>query len=182
MPAAQGRILEIGVGPGVNFPYYDWERVTKLYALEPNAEMVRRAERQRIHSRLDIEFIGLPSEQISLPDASIDSVVSTFTLCTIAGIDDALREVRRVLKDGGQLVFAEIGVAPDEAVRRWQRRWEPVHRRLFEGLHLTRDIPRLLDGAGFDIGAIESGYLTPFPKSWSHSYWGVAVTTSRSAA
>jgi SAM-dependent methyltransferase len=174
LPLAIGRTLEIGVGPGTNFAYYDPAKVTKLYALEPNAEMVRVAEARRRETELDVEFLGLPGERIPLADASIDTVVSTFTLCTIGDVEEALREVRRVLTPKGRLVFFEIAASPDASVRRWQRLWEPVHYRLFESLYLTRDIPGLIRGAGFAIPSIDSGSMSRFPRSWSHCCWGVA--------
>ena len=120
VPLAEGRVLEIGVGPGVNFVHYDAVRVTKVYALEPNAGMIRLAERQRRRTTVDITFIGLPGEQIPLEDRSVDTVLSTFTLCTIPGVVEALRGVRRVLKPSGKLIFFEHGLSPDPRVRRWQ--------------------------------------------------------------
>jgi len=176
---ASGPTLEIGVGPGVNFAYYDPAKVTKLYALEPNAEMVRLAEARCQGTRLDVEFLELPGERIPLADASVDTVVSTFTLCTIPGVEEALRGIRRVLRPGGTLVFFEIAGSPDPRVRRWQRLWGPIHHRLFEGLHLTRDIPSLIRQAGFEITSIASGSMSRFPKSWSHCCWGVAVPTDQ---
>src|SRR6267378_946701 len=98
IPLAQGTILEIGVGPGVNFPHYDRTKVDKIFALEPNPGMVRRAEKQRLQTKLDVEFLDLPGERIPLPEGSVDTVVSTFTLCTIPGVVEAIRGVRRVLK------------------------------------------------------------------------------------
>jgi SAM-dependent methyltransferase len=175
LPQASGRTLEIGVGPGVNFAYYDPAKVTKLYALEPNEQMVRLAGARCRGTGLDVEFLDVPGERIPLADASIDTVVSTFTLCTIPGVEEALRGVRRVLRPGGRLVFFEIAVSPDARVRRWQRLWEPIHYRLFEGLYLTRDIPGLIRHAGFGVSSIENGSMARFPKSWSHCCWGVAV-------
>ncbi len=175
LPDAQGDVLEVGVGPGVNFSHYDPAKVRKLYALEPNAAMVRLAERRRRETRLNVEFLGLPGERIPLADASIDTVVSTFTLCTIPAVEEALRGVRRVLRPGGRLIFFEIAASPDAQVLRWQQRWQPVHRRLFEGLYLTRDIPGLLRRAGFEIATVETGCMARFPKSWSHCCWGSAV-------
>ena len=172
---ARGEVLEIGVGPGVNFAHYDPEKVSRLYALEPNAEMVRLAERRRPGTRLNIEFLGLPGERIPLADASVDTVVSTFTLCTIPGVEEAIRGVKRVLKPGGRFIFFEITASPDARVRGWQQRWEPIHRRLFEGLYLTRDIPGLLTQAGFTMATVEMGCMARFPKSWSHCCWGFAV-------
>src|SRR5262245_41694382 len=174
VPEASGVVLEIGVGPGANLPHYDRSRVTKLFALEPNPSMVRLAEARSRSLGMAVEFLDLPGERIPLGDASVDWVVSTFTLCTIPGLNAALHGIRRVLKPGGHLLFLEITAAADASVRRWQRMWEPVHYRLFAGLFLTRDIPELLREAGFSIGRLESGSMSSFPRSWSHCCWGVA--------
>jgi ubiquinone/menaquinone biosynthesis C-methylase UbiE len=122
MPLAHGKVLEIGVGPGVNFPHYDPSKVTKVYALEPNPGMIRMAEQQRRRTELDIEFLDLPGERIPLADGSVDTVVSTFTLCTIPGVVEAIRGIGRVLKPSGQFIFFEHGLSPDLPVRRWQER------------------------------------------------------------
>ena len=174
VPLAQGSVLEIGVGPGVNFTHYDRARVTNVYALEPNPGMLRRAEEQRRQTEVKIEFLDLPGERIPLADASVDTVVSTFTLCTIPGVVEAIQGVRRVLKPGGKLIFFEHGLSPDPAVQRWQKRSEPLFHWAFEGCHVTRDIPALIGKGGFDIEQIDAGYLAPFPKSGSYCWWGVA--------
>ena len=176
---ARGDVLEIGVGPGVNFAHYDPAKVGKLYALEPNPGMIRLAEQQRRHTRLAVEFLDLPGERIPLADACIDTVVSTFTLCTIPGVMDAIRGIVRVLKADGKLIFFEINLSPEPRVRRWQRWWEPVHRVLFGGLYLTRDIPSLLEQGGFEIEHVETGYVARFPKSWSRCCWGTAIPRQR---
>ncbi len=131
VPLAEGRVLEIGVGPGVNFAHYDPAKVTKVYALEPNPGMIRMGEQQRRRTKLDIEFLDLPGERIPLADGSVDTVVSTFTLCTIPGVVEAIRGVGRVLKPGGQFIFFEHGLSPDAQVRRWQERTEPLFRWAF---------------------------------------------------
>jgi SAM-dependent methyltransferase len=174
VPLAQGSVLEIGVGPGVNFTHYDPARVTNVYALEPNPGMLRRAEEQQRQAEVKIEFLDLPGERIPLADASVDTVVSTFTLCTIPGVVEAIQGVRRVLKPGGKLIFFEHGLSPDPAVQRWQKRSEPLFRWAFEGCHVTRDIPALIGKGGFDIDQIDAGYISPFPKSGSYCWWGVA--------
>jgi len=174
VPLAQGSVLEIGVGPGVNFTHYDPARVTNVYALEPNPGMLRRAEEQQRQAEVKIEFLDLPGERIPLADASVDTVVSTFTLCTIPGVVEAIQGVRRVLKPGGKLIFLEHGLSPDPAVQRWQKRSEPLFRWAFEGCHVTRDIPALIGKGGFDIDQIDAGYISPFPKSGSYCWWGVA--------
>jgi ubiquinone/menaquinone biosynthesis C-methylase UbiE len=172
---AEGRVLEIGVGPGVNFVHYDPARVSKVFALEPNAGMRRLAERERLRTELDVEFLDLPGERIPLPDRSVDTVVSTFTLCTIPGVVEALGGVERVLKPGGKLIFFEHGLSPEPRVRRWQRLSEPLTRWLFVGCHVTRDIPSLMEQSGFRTEEIETGDLAQFPKAWTHCWWGTAV-------
>ena len=179
VPLAQGKVLEIGVGPGVNFAHYDPARVSKVYALEPNPGMMRLAEEQKRRVELEIEFLGLPGEHIPLEDSAVDTVVSTFTLCTIPGVLEAIRGMARVLKSGGKLIFFEHGLSPDPRVQRWQRWSEPIPHCVFEGCHLTRDIPSLIAQGGFQIEEIHAAYLASFPKSWSYCWWGTAGLQSR---
>src|SRR6266478_315883 len=150
IPLAQGEVLEIGVGPGVNFVLYDPQKVSKVYALEPNPGMIRLAEQHR-RTELNVEFLDLPGERIPLGDGSVDTVVSTFTLCTIPGVADAIRGIGRVLRPGGQFLFFEHGLSPDIRVRRWQERTEPLFQWAFEGCHVTRDIPALIKEGGIWI-------------------------------
>ncbi len=175
IPRAEGTVLENGVGPGVNFAHYDPATVNKIYALEPNQGMIRLAESQRQQTKLDVEFLDLPGERIPLDDGTIDTVVSTFTMCTIPGVAEAIRGIRRVLKPCGKLIFFEHGLSPDPEVRRWQERLEPFGRRAFEGCHLTRHIPTLLAEGGLQIDEVEEAYLAPFPKARTYCWWGTAV-------
>lgn len=180
VPMAQGTVLEIGVGPGVNFAHYDAARVSRIYALEPNPGMIRLAERpRRARTDLKIEFLDLPGERIPLPDGSVDTVLSTFTLCTIPGVVQAIQGIGRVLKAGGKFLFFEHGLSPDPSVQRWQRWSEPIPYCVFEGCHVTRDIPSLITHGGFQIEQMETGYLAPFPKSWTYCFWGTATPRSR---
>ena len=148
VPLAEGTVLEIGVGPGVNFAHYNSGRVNKIYAPEPNPGMIRLAEPQRRQTKINVEFLDLPRECIPLADGTIDTVISTFTLCTIPGVADAIRGIGRVLKPGGKFIFFEHGISPDPDVRRWQERLEPFGHWAFEGCHLTRDIPTFLAEGG----------------------------------
>lgn len=173
IPLANGVVLEVGSGTGANFPHYDRARVTKLYALEPNPRMIALAEPQR-PANLAVEYLELPGERIPLQDASVDSVVSTFTLGTIPDVFSALRGMRRVLRPEGKLIFLELGLSPEAAVRRWQKRWDPTAHWLFEGLNLTLDIRSLLMESGFQIETLETKYLATFPKSWTFCSWGTA--------
>ena len=175
MPLAQGIVLEVGVGSGANFAHYDVARISMLYALEPNAQMLQLADRERRRTKLNVEFLDAPGERIPLDDGTVDTVVSTFTLCTIPALGEAIRSIARVLKPGGKLIFLENSVAPDPRVRRWQKWWEPIHRRVFAGLCLTRDIPSLIAAGGFRIDWVKSLYLSDFPKSWTSCCCGIAV-------
>jgi len=175
VPLAQGKVLEIGVGSGVNFLHYDPSRVSKIYALEPNPGMIRLAGAQRRRTNLDVEFLDLPGERIPLDDGSVDTVISTFTLCTIPDLEEALRGVERVLRRDGKFIFFEHGLSPHPRVQRWQRWSEPLPHWVFEGCHITRDIPSLITQSGFKIDQMETGYLAPFPKSWSYCWWGTAI-------
>jgi len=178
IPLADGKVLEIGAGSGANFIHYDVSRVNKLYALEPNPGMVRLARRRLRRTMLNVEFIDLPGERIPLDDGSMDVVVSTFTLCTIPGVDEAIRGIARVLKPNGRLIFFELGISPHARVQRRQRQLEPLHQLFFQGLYLTRDIPSLITQGGFRMHQMEKGYLTPFPKSSSYCWWGTATLRS----
>jgi SAM-dependent methyltransferase len=173
VPLAEGTVLEIGVGSGVNFVHYDPVKVNKLYALEPNPGMIRLA--QRCQTELDVEFLDLPGERIPLQENSVDTVVSTFTLCTIPDVVEAIRGIARVLRPGGKLIFFEHGRSPDPRVRSWQDRWEPIHHCVFQGCHLTREIPSLLKQGGLEIEQMKMAYLVPFPKSWTYCWWGTAI-------
>src|SRR5262245_9012088 len=179
IPLAHGTVLEIGVGSGVNFVYYDSARVQKVYALEPNPGMLRLAEQQRRRTTLDVAFIDLPGERIPLADSTVDTVVSTFTLCTIPGVVEAIRGLARVLKPDGALIFFELGLAPDPHVRRWQARLAPLYRWLFQGLYLTRDMPALIRQGGFEITQLEAAYIAAFPKSSTYCWWGTAILDAR---
>jgi SAM-dependent methyltransferase len=179
IPQARGTVLEVGAGSGANFPYYDVSKVKQLYALEPNQGMVRLASAKLAGSPLNVQFIGLPVESLPLQDGSVDTVVTTFTLCTIAGVEETIRGLQRVLRPEGRLIFFEIGLAPDAVVRRWQALLEPVCTWLFQGLRLRRDIPALLRGGGFEIQEMESGYVAPAPKALTHCWWGTARQTRR---
>ena len=174
VPQAQGRVLEIGVGSGLNIPYYDADKVEFVWGLEPS-EGMRRKARLRVESvPFELRWLGLPAEEIPLEDDSADTVVLTYALCTIDGWKTALEQMRRVLKPRGRLLFSEHGRAPDEAVRRWQDRLDPLWSKLVGGCHLNRDIPGLLAEGGFDVRKLETMYLPSTPRFAGFNYWGYA--------
>jgi ubiquinone/menaquinone biosynthesis C-methylase UbiE len=175
VPRAEGRVLEIGFGAGHNLPFYDAAKVTHLWALEPSAEMRARAKERVTQSPLEIEFLDLPSEQIPLADGAADTVLVTYTLCSIPDVMKALSEMRRVLKPYGRMIFCEHGEAPDANVRRWQDRLTPVWRAACGGCHLARPIPDLIREGGFMIDDIQTMYLPGTPRFAGFNYWGQAA-------
>jgi len=174
VPLAHGRVLEIGIGSGLNLPFYDPQKVARVIGLDPSAEMRRIAGKAARDVPFPVEFIGLSGEDIPLEKASVDTVVMTYTLSTIPDPVKALLEMRRVLKPGGALVFSEHGLAPDENVRRTQARVEPYWKRLAGGCHLTREIPELIAAGGFHVTHLDSMYI-PGWKPVSFNYWGTAA-------
>jgi len=154
-------------------PFYDTGKVRKIWGLEPSEGMRRKARPMLDASDLDVEFIDLPGESIPLEANSVDTVLVTYSLCTIPDVVAALAGMRRVLKPGGSLLFCEHGIAPDESVRRWQRRLSPAWRKVAGGCHLDRDIPELIRKAGFVLVADERMYI-PGVKALCYNYWGRA--------
>jgi ubiquinone/menaquinone biosynthesis C-methylase UbiE len=175
VPRAEGRVLEIGFGAGHNLPFYDAAKVTHLWALEPSAGMRARAAERVAQSPIELEFLDLPGEQIPLENESADTVLVTYTLCTIPDAMKALGEMRRVLKPNGHLIFCEHGEAPDAAVKRWQERLTPIWRASFGGCHLARPIPDLIGESGFMIDDIQTMYLPGTPRFAGFNYWGQAA-------
>ena len=177
VPHAEGAVLEIGCGSGTNFTYYHADKVSRLYALEPSEGMIERARlaAKGLPLRQRTEFLEAGAEAIPLQDNSIDTVVITFVLCTIPDWQASLAEVRRVLKPGGKILFSEHGLAPDEGIAKWQRRVEPVWKRLAGGCHLTRDTGALLTSTGFRLDRVETMYLPSTPKIAGFVSWGSAA-------
>ena len=174
VPFAQGRVLEVGIGTGLNMRYYDKARVTHITGLDPALQLHPLAQERIAQSGLQVDLVGLSAEKIPLPDASFDTVLITYTLCTIPDPHAALLEMRRVLSPGGKLLFCEHGRAPDASVQRWQERLQPVWGTLAGGCHLGRDIPALLLAAGFNVPDLQTRYLKG-PRPFTFHYWGAAL-------
>ena len=174
VPLAKGRVLEIGIGSGLNIPFYDAQKVEHLWGLDPSAEMWSIAQKNAVEHHLDAEFIQSGAESIPLDNNSADTVLMTYTMCTIPDIHKALAEVRRVLKPSGKLIFCEHGKAPDEHIERWQKRMNPLWKRFSGGCNLNRPIPVLLEQSGFRSSDMQTMYL-PGWKPATFNYWGTAV-------
>ncbi len=170
-----GRVVEIGFGSGLNVPFYP-ATVRELAAVEPSGVGWRLARKRVAASDVPVVRAGLDGQSLPFPDARFDSAVSTWTLCTIPDPGIALRELRRVLVPGGAFHFIEHGLAPDERVRRWQHRLEPVQRRVAGGCHLTRPVVELLTGAGFTVTELDVFYQPGAPKALGAESLGIAVS------
>jgi ubiquinone/menaquinone biosynthesis C-methylase UbiE len=179
VPLAVGRVLEVGIGTGLNMRHYNKQQVTHITGLDPALHMHPLALERIAKAGLPVDLVGLSAEKISLPDTSFDTVLMTYTLCTIPDAHSALLEMHRVLKPGGKLLFCEHGHAPDASVARWQDRLQPLWGKLAGGCHLGRDIPALLRGAGFTVPSLETRYL-PGPKPFTFHYWGEALPVQTS--
>ena len=173
IPRATGVVLEIGAGGGRNFALYDREKVERLIALEPDAATVKRG-RARAPEGLPLEWLQRGAENAGVADGSVDTIVTTYTLCTIPDAVGALAALKRTLKPDGRLLFCEHGLAPDADVTKWQRRIEPVWRPIAGGCHLTRDVEAMIAAAGWRIDQAERMYLPGTPRFAGYNVWGSA--------
>ena len=173
VPLAHGRVLEVGIGSGLNLSFYDKGKVDKVVGLDPSPELQMKARRRAAEAGIEVEWLTLSGEKIPLPDGSVDSIVVTYTLCTIPDAHSALLEMRRVLKRGACLYFSEHGAAPDASVRKWQERLNPLWRRISGGCNMNRNIPKMLEDAGLQIESIDTIYL-PGLRPLTYNYWGSA--------
>ena len=169
-----GDVVEIGFGTGLNVPYYP-SGVTRVLAIEPSSVCMRIAEPRIARSTVPVVPAGRNGERLELQSEACDAVLSTWTLCTIPNLSAALGEMRRVLKPGGSLHFVEHGHAPDPPVERWQRRLEPLNKRLAGGCHLTRNIPQLIEEAGFVVEKLDTYYSEGEPKPFGYTFEGRAI-------
>lgn len=175
VPGARGGVLELGIGGGRNLGFYDPAQVVRVIGVDPSEGLRRRALAAPRPAGLEVEVLDGVAEDLPFDDASFDTVVCTFTLCSVRDPARVLAQTRRVLRPGGELLFSEHGLAPDESVRRWQGRLEPLQKRLGGGCHLTRPVAASIAAAGFTLTRVETMYLpgTPRPMGWCE--WGAAA-------
>ena len=174
VPHAAGTILEIGIGSGLNIPFYDKSKVEKIYGLDPSPELCEMAKQAADKNEINIDFLLNGAEEIKLKSNSIDTVLLTYTLCTIPNPFDALREIKRVMKSDARILFCEHGIAPDKKVLKWQNRINPIWGKLFGGCNINRNIPNIFLESGFKISNLEQMYLPSTPKIVGYNYWGNA--------
>ena len=174
VPLAQGRVLELGLGSGLNLPFYDPAKVTSVEGVDPSAELRALAEAAPRPDGLSVSVADGVAEALPFEDRGFDSVVCTFTLCSVHTPAAALAEARRVLKPGGRLFYCEHGLAPDAGVALWQRRVEPIWKRIAGGCHLCRPITSAIVGSGFAVEWSDRMYLPSTPRIAGWNEWGVA--------
>ena len=174
VPYAAGTILEIGIGSGLNIPFYDKSKVEKIYGLDPSPELCEMAKQAADKNEINIDFLLNVAEEIKLKSNSIDTVLLTYTLCTIPNPLEALKEIKRVMKSDARILFCEHGIAPDKKVIKWQNRINPIWGKLFGGCNINRDIPNIFLESGFKVSNLEQMYLPSTPKIVGYNYWGNA--------
>ena len=174
VPLAEGVVLDIGIGSGLNIPFYNKSKIKYLYGLDPSKELIEMAKPLANLNQIEIEFLECGAENIPLLDNSIDTVLITYTMCTIPDVTLSISEITRVLKNNGKLLFCEHGLAPDPNIVKWQKRINPIWNKIAGGCNLNRNIPELITSSGFKISNMEEMYLPNTPKFAGYNYWGVA--------
>lgn len=172
VPLAKGNVLEIGIGSGLNLAYYEKDKVKNLIGIDPSKETWALNEASTAKLGFDVQYIQTGAENIPIDNQCIDTVVITYTLCTIPSTVEALQEIKRVLKPAGQILFVEHGKAPDAAVLKWQNRINPLWKKIGGGCNLNRDIPKIFTESGFKMTDLQTMYL-PGWKPASFNYWGI---------
>ncbi len=173
IPHARGEVLEIGIGSGLNLPFYSPE-VQRVYGVDPSVELQRMARKRVAARRLPVEFLSQSAEEpLPLPNESVDTVVVTWTICSIPNVDQALQQMKRVLRPSGRLIFLEHGRSPDPSVVAWQDRLTPLWKTFTGGCHLNRKVDELITAAGFQIAELKTCYLSG-PRPMSYIYQGFA--------
>ena len=174
VPSASGVILEIGVGSGVNIPYYSNSNVKKLIGLDLQQDNWDQAYKIAKKSDISIDLLQGDGEELPIPNNSIDTVLITYTMCTIPNVQRSLAEIKRVLNREGKLLFCEHGLAPDKKVQKWQNKLNPIWKKCLGGCNLNRNIPELVLKSGFSFESISEMYIPSTPKFIGYNYWGTA--------
>ena len=174
VPLAKGVVLEVGIGSGLNIPFYNKNNIEKIIGLDPSEELNVLAKKVADDNGIQIDFLINGAEDIALPDNSVDTILITYTLCTISDLNRSMSEMKRVLKSDGKFIFCEHGIAPDKNIINWQRRINPIWGIFFGGCNINRNIPKIISDGGFNITNINQMYLPSTPKIVGYNYWGEA--------
>lgn len=174
VPKVSGNVLEIGIGSGLNLPHYKTSNISKITALDPSEELTDIAKKRISELDLDIDIMNCGAEEIPLKSEYFDSILVTYTLCSIENLVDSMKEIRRVIKDDGILFFCEHGIAPDLKTQKWQNRINPIWKRLMGGCNINRDIPDIISNSRLEIVDLETMFLPGTPRIAGFNYWGTA--------
>ena len=174
VPLAKGVVLEVGIGSGLNIPFYNKNNIEQIIGLDPSEELNVLAKRVADDNGIQIDFLINGAEDIDLSDNSVDTILITYTLCTIPNLNKSMSEMKRVLKPGGKFIFCEHGIAPDINIIKWQRRINPIWGIFFGGCNINRNIPKIISESGFNISNLNQMYLPSTPKIVGYNYWGEA--------
>ena len=175
VPLAEGKVLEVGIGSGLNLPFYDKAKIKEVWGIDPSKELTFMAEKVALKEDIKVNIISSSAEEIPLPNEYFDSILITYTMCTIPDVLKANKEIKRVLKKNGKLIFCEHGISPDEKIQKWQNRINPLWGKIAGGCNINRGIPKLIRDSGFDIIEMEEMYLPKTPKVAGYNYWGYAL-------
>ncbi|MDA7788296.1 class I SAM-dependent methyltransferase [Gammaproteobacteria bacterium] len=173
VPLAKGKVLDIGIGSGLNIPFYNSDQIDKVIGIDPSHELIELAKELANDSKASIELVIGSAKSIPYPDNFFDTVLVTYTMCTIPNVEIANKEMWRVLKDDGRLIFCEHGLAPDKKISKWQNRIDPFWGKIAGGCHLNRDIQKLITDAGFSFESLDKMYIPSTPKFAGYNYWGI---------
>ena len=173
IPQASGRVLEIGIGSGLNLDFYDKSKITEIFAVEPDSILLEKAKIKANQNNISLNIQKLTAELLPFENGTFDTVVSTYTMCSIYELDSAMIELKRVLKSDGSFIFSEHGKAPDSNIYKWQKRLNPIQKRIGGGCHLDKDIPKIITNSDFKLQELNSMYI-PGPRFLSYHYWGRA--------
>ena len=174
IPQASGRVLEIGIGSGLNLDFYNISRISEIFAVDPDSVLLEKAKIKAKLNNISLNIKRLSAESLPFDNASFDTVVSTYTMCSISELNSVMVEIKRVLKNDGSFIFSEHGKAPDDNIHKWQKRLNPIQKRIGGGCCLDKDIPKIIINSNFKLQKINSMYV-PGPKFLSYHYWGTAV-------
>ena len=175
-PLAEGKILEVGIGSGLNLPFYNKSKIIELWGIDPSKELNIMAKNVAKKEELNVNFITSSAEEIPLPNNYFDTVLITYTMCTIPEVIKANNEIRRVLKNDGKLIFCEHGLSPDQNIKKWQNRINKFWSKIAGGCNINRNIPELIKKSGFRVVEIEEMYIPKIPKIAGYNYWGYAIS------
>ena len=174
VPLAEGKILEVGIGSGLNLPFYEKSKIEEIWGIDPSEELNIMAKKVAIEEGMNVNFITSSAEDIPFPNDYFDTVLITYTMCTIPSVLKANKEIRRVLKRSGKMIFCEHGVSPDENIKKWQKRLNSIWGKIAGGCNINRNIPVLIKSSGFKIVEMDEMYLPKTPRIAGYNYWGYA--------